>query len=1073
MQKNLIWLFLQSRTFTRILLRISLTGFLLLIIISTILAKSETGSSRQTPDPAGTATDLQQLTVTGTIVDTRGVPIIGATVMVKGTTIGALTDATGKYTLPNVTRDAVMLFSFIGFTTQEVPLNGQSRLDVVLVETTTALEEVVVVGYGTQKKESVVGAITQVNNAALIKSGNLNVTNAIAGKLSGVLTIQQTGQPGSNQSEIIVRGLSSWNSSAPLVMVDGVERDFKDLDPNEINTISILKDASATAVFGAKGANGVIIVTTKRGVLGKPKLEFSSAYGMEKATRMPDHIDAYTTMSMLNVAMKNGQTFIEQLTPQNILEEYRNPSTPLNALRYPDVNWFDVVTKPFAPTANANLNIQGGSNFVKYFCMFGYNYQGDFFKAYNKGYQDSRYYFNRFNYRANLDFTLSKTTQLSLNLGGETGITNSPSSSPWGSLYQASVSEFPPYFPEWVLEQIPDPDYPDATGMRFAHNLGYRYGNPYSEMNSGSFRRYTDSKLFTDLIVEQKLDFLLKGLSVKGKASLSTYYRNLSLYADYSFPQYELNYSNIGTSSNPWFRVGQDDAVFKMNPLTINVGAMQGGYYKDLYYEMSLNYNNNFGRHNITALALINRQQKDYQTDFPYYNEALVGRVTYDYNHKYLIEVNMGYTGSERFAPGNRFGFFPSGAIGWVISEERFFKNAVQWMNKLKLRYSDGLVGSDYAASRWLYISDYYKDASGYIWEDNGANSFAQWEESRKRDIGVEIGLFKSLFTLSVDLFDENRYKMLLTPRSVTMLVGNGFKDLNLGKMKKHGIELELGYNKTTASGLNYFAKGIFAFNENRIIFKDDLAYAPDYEKDAGKPIGYQSNGVDVTGTGYYTSVNDIHNNVAPLAVEKLYVGDYKYLDYNGDGTVTSLDKHPIDGLFYPPITYSLSSGFSYKGFDFNFLFAGNIGKYVEFNQVWETEFNLGVYRVHATQLDYWRPDNQDATHANLHYTGQSNAEIYYWGGTGNADTGYDVMIRDRFWRNADYLRLKEVYAGYNFNSLFLERLAGISNLLVYATGNNLWTITKLIEGDPERKDFGTGFYPQMTSFQLGMKLGF
>jgi TonB-linked SusC/RagA family outer membrane protein len=842
-------------------------------------------------------TVLQQDQVTGTVKDAAtGEALIGVTVMVKGTTIGVLTDVNGKYSVKMPGREGILTFSFIGYTTQEVTIAQGAKLDISMQLEVTQISEVVVVGYGTQKKESVVGAITQVNSASLVKSGNLSVTNAIAGKLSGVLTIQQTGQPGSDDAEIIVRGLSSWNSSAPLVMVDGVERDFKDLDPNEINTISVLKDASATAVFGAKGANGVIIVSTKRGSLGKPKLDFSAAYGIERATRIPDHIDSYTTMNMLNVAKMNGQQFTE-LIPQNDLKEYLNPSTPLNALRYPDNNWFDIVTKPFAPTVNTNLIMQGGTNFVKYFCLFGYTHQGDFFEGYKDGYLDSRFQYNRFNYRANLDFTLTKTTQMTLNLGGETGIKNSPRDSPWRMIYQTGSSRYPAFFPDWVLEEVPDTDYPDASGIRFASSLSDYHGNPYSLLNSGSFRRYLDSKLFTDLILDQKLDFIFKGLSLKGKVSLSTYYQDLSLYADYDFPQYELRYANIGTTTNPWFRLNQDDAIYKLPPVTLAVGGMSGGYYKDLYYEMSLNYNNSFGKHSISALALINRQQKDYAADFPYFNEALVGRLTYDYNHKYLIEANMGYTGSERFAPGNRFGFFPSGAIGWVISEEEFFKNNISSINKFKLRYSDGLVGSDYATSRWLYMSDYYKDASGYIWEDKGANTTAQWEEARKRDFGIEVGLLKNLVTISVDLFDEYRKKMLLTPQSVTMLVGNSFKDLNLGEMKKHGIDLEVEFNKTTPSGLNYFAKGIFGFNENRVIYKDDKPYAPDYTKAAGKPLGTQFNGCDVTGNGYYTSVNDIHNNTAPLAVEKLYMGDYKFLDYNADGVVTSLDKHPIKGV--------------------------------------------------------------------------------------------------------------------------------------------------------------------------------
>jgi TonB-linked SusC/RagA family outer membrane protein len=1022
----------------------------------------------------------QQLTIRGTIKDAvTGDPLPGVTVVVKGTTIGTLSDVNGKFSLTVPDRNGVLSFSFIGFTTQEIPPVFGSDMNVLMSLEVTQITEVVVVGYGTQKKESVVGAITQVGSASLVKSGITNVTNAITGKLSGVLTIQQTGEPGADQAEIIVRGLSSWNSSAPLVLVDGVERDFKDLDPNEINSISVLKDASATAVFGARGANGVIIVTTKRGLLGKAKMDFSSSFGMDIATRIPDHISSYTTMSMLNVALKNQQQFTD-LISNNVLEEYRNPSSPLNALQYPDVNWYKELTRPAAPTFNTNLNIQGGTNFVKYFCSLGYLWQSSFFDGYHAGYMDTRYRYDRFNYRANLDFSLTKTTLLSLNLGGEIGIKNQPSSTTWAGLYGTSPSRFPAYFPDWVLQEVPDLYYPDASGMRLAEAYFENRGNPYTTAYQGSFNKYTDSKLFTDLMLEQKLDNLLKGLSFRGKVSLSTYYQNRSLYASYTFPVYRLYFNRIGVDANkdgvvdqnPWVRSGESSEVYKLTPPTVSVGGMEAGFYTDLYYEMSLNYSNTFGKHRVTGLALFNRQQQDKATAFPYYNEGLVGRATYDYSNKYLFEVNIGYTGSERFAPGNRFGFFPSGAIGWVISEESFFRNSVPWMNKLKLRYSDGLVGSDYATSRWLYISNYFLDSRGNIWEEPGPNSSAQWEEARKRDIGIEIGVFKNLFTLSVDLFDEQRSKMLLTPKSVTFVVGNTFKDLNLGSIKKHGIELEAEFNKTTANNINYFVKGIVGFNENRIINKDDPPYAPEYSKQAGKPIGAKTNGSILTGTGYYTSINDIHNNPSPISVEQLFIGEMKFLDYNVDGAINSLDKFPIKGSAYPPITYSLSSGISYKGFDFNFLFTGNSGKYIDYNMAFEYEFNYSSWRVHSSQLDYWRPDNPNATHSTLHYTGDAPA-ILSWAGGNASNWGFDIALKEMYWRNADYLRLKEIYAGYNFKSDFLKDLIGISSLNVYATANNLLTFTKLIEGDPERKDFYLGFYPLMTSIKLGLKFGF
>jgi TonB-linked SusC/RagA family outer membrane protein len=1014
----------------------------------------------------------QQLTVRGIIKDAAtGDPLPGVTILVKGTTIGSLSDINGRFTLTVPDKNAVLLFSFVGFTTQELPARFGAEMNVQMVLEVTQISEVVVVGYGVQKKESVVGAITQVNNEALVKSGITSVTNAITGKLSGVLTIQQTGEPGANQSEIIVRGLSSWNSSAPLVLVDGVERDFKDLDPNEINTISVLKDASATAVFGARGANGVIIVTTKRGALGKAKMDFSSSYGVEQATQLPEHISSYQTMSMLNVALMNQQQFTD-LISQDILEEYRNPSTPIKSLQYPDVDWFRLLANNFAPTANLNLNIHGGTNFMKYFFSLGYLHENSFFKAYKNGYDDTRYWYNRLNYRTNVDFTLTKSTQLSLNLGGDLGIKNQPSNTTWTGLYGTSPSRFPAYFPAWVLEEIPDPDYPDASGIRLVEPFYENFGNPYSKAYQGSFSRSTASTLFTDLILEQKLDSVLEGLSAKGKVSLSTYYVNTSLQGSYTFPMYRLNYDNIGVAGvNPWYRADQGQELYTQPKLDISVGGMGGGFYTDLYYEASLNYANTFGQHRVTGLALMNRQQKNSGTDFPYYNEGLVGRATYDYARKYLFEVNIGYTGSERFAPGNRFGFFPSGAIGWVISEEDFFKTAVPWINRLKIRYSDGLVGSDYAANRWLYISQFSRDPNGNILEDSGANTEAQWEEARKRDIGIELGI-NNVFTINVDLFDEFRDKMLLSPLSATFVVGSYFKDLNLGSLKKHGIEIEAEYNKTFNNNFNFFVKGMFGFNENRIINKDDPPYAPDYTKAAGKPVGSKTNGILLTEKGYFTSVNDIHNHISPISVEQLFTGEYKFVDYNADGAINASDKFPVKGNSYPPITCSLSSGFSYKGFDFHFLFNGNVGKWVVYNMFYQYEFNYGSWRVQKAQLNYWRPDNQDAEHSNLHYTGD-NPAITAWAGGNSSAIGFDIALPGQYWRNADYLRLKEVYLGYTFNSSFLKNIIGVSNMMVYFTGNNLWTLTNLIEGDPERKDFMSGFYPQMKTYKIGARFSF
>ena len=1006
--------------------------------------------------------------ISGTVKDRKGVTLPGASVVLKGTTIGTITDNNGNFSLSVPADGKTIVVSFIGMKSQEFAITLKTFFNVVLEEEVVAMDNVVVVGYGTRKKESIVGAISQVENKALIQSGNANVTNAIAGKLLGVNTIQQRGMPGNNDAEIIIRGLSSWNGSAPLTLVDGVERDFTGLDPNEINSISVLKDASATAVFGAKGANGVLIVTTKRGFTGKPKIEFSSSYGiMASASALPKHIDSYTVVSARNLALMNAQQFSSLVSKQDLIQ-YQKPSTPLNALRYPDVNFYDLLVKPYAPISTSNFNISGGNNLFKYFCSLGTNFEGSYFRGTEFNGYNTEVRNRKYNYRINVDFNLTKSTLLSFNLGGDIQRrygNNVDANTTWSALGIANTAKEAAIYPAWVLQQIPDLDYPNATGERIVWGTGYQE-NPLDAFQRQSFNEKIGTKLFTDIILDQQLSAITKGLSVKGKVSYNTYYQNQKTGVSRTEPQlYRLDFTKIGTSANPWSRKGATDVVYVTPPPSVDVAGngLQAGYYKNTYYEVSLNYDRSFGKHNVTGLALLNRQESDKEIDFPFYNEAVVGRGTYDFARKYLFEINVGYTGSERFGTGNKFGFFPSGALGWVVSEEKIFKRAVPWMNKLKFRYSDGLVGSDYASSRWLFLSDYYVGTGNYIYEDKSANPVSQWEEARKRDLGIEIGLFNNLFNLTVDLYDEHRDKMLLTTKSVNFMVGNDFKDLNRGSVKKHGIEVELTYRKIVNEHFNYNLRGSFSFDENRVIYKDDLAYAPDYAKAAGKPLSYQIEN-ELAGTGYFETMDERHLYPSDYTWTNLYLGSYKYVDYNADGKIDGTDIIPVEGLAYPPIAVSFSGGLEWKNFECSFMFQGNYKKYVDYRgPLGMQEFQQGNWYLHTPQLNYWTPTNENPTHATLSYNGS--------GGTN---------VNGLYWRSSDYLRLKEVYISYIFKSASLKKLLGISSMKVYVTGSNLLTFTPLLEGDPESKSlvvsgqtYGELAYPQMKSCQLGLKLDF
>lgn len=1018
--------------------------------------------------------------ITGKVIDSAGEGVIGATVVVESDkTLWAITDLDGQFTMQAPAK-GVLNVSNIGYTTERVQLNGQKNYVITLQEESTMLQDVVVVGYGTQKKESVVGAISTVGGEDLVSSGISNITNAMSGKLSGVMTIQTSGQPGQNDAEIVIRGVSSFNGSSPLVLVDGVERDFASIDPNEVENISVLKDASATAVFGAKGANGVIIVTTKKGLEGKPRMDVSFSAGLSNPINTAQHVDAYTTMSTMNAAMMNDQNFAG-LTSQAALNQYMNPSSTLAALQYPDVDWMNEMTNTFASTYNFNFNIQGGTRFVKYFASVGFMNEGSIFKSFSDGKVNSNYNYNRVNFRTNLDFNVTRTTLLSFKMGGNVGIKNKPQPQDgdegmWKYIFGSSSAKYPIYYPSWVLEQVPDLDYPGASGDRLLSEADQTTGNPYYQMMRGRFIQFTDAKLFSDIILKQELDFITEGLSVQGKVSLSTYYKYSTLSTSYDRSSWYLDFSKIGTSLNPWSRTGTDGYYFVENPMYTTAGnSLQGGYYLDLYYDLSLNYNRTFGKHTVTGLFLFNRQEQDKGSDFPYYNQAFVARATYDYAHKYLFEFNMGITGSERFAPSNRYGYFPSGAIGWVASEEKFFEVLKPWWNKLKVRFSMGLVGSDQANNRWLYVSEFSKDGNGFIVEDKTANQFVQWEEALKKDLGIELGFFNNDLTVNVDLFDEYRDKMLISvDNNTTIWVGNSSKELNKGAIKKHGIDIDLNYNHKINQDWRFNVGANFSCNENRILAYDDAPYSLSHQKKVGTPLGSQTSGAYLIDGEYLTSIDDIHSNFLPGTMGSAVVGDYKFLDYTADGSIDKDDLTRMVGSLYPPISYAMKGGLKWKGLELNILFQGYAGKYVNYDQMYEWEYYKGNYRIHTSSVDYWSPANPTGTHATVHYSTSSFANMS-WSGYNEDSTngGYSAKLLNHSWRKADYCRLKELTIGYTFNTPKIKKLMGLQAIKVYLTGNNLLTFTDLLEGDPESKYLVWGNYPQMRTVKAGLQLTF
>ena len=1010
------------------------------------------------------------IVASGVIVGEDGLPVIGAAVYLPDQpTNGTSPDVDGRFSL-RVAEGSVLLASSTGY--EDVTFKAGPNLKITMKFSVSMLEETVIVGYGVQRKESVVGAISQIETETIVNSGLTNVTQAIAGKLSGVVTLQSSGQPGNDDASIFVRGISSWNGSAPLVMVDGVERSFKTLDPNEIASISVLKDASATAVFGAKGANGVILVTTRGGQKGKPKLNATVSHAFKFATLIPEHVDAYTTVSGLNVAFKNGQNW-PQLVSDYELSEFKSPSSDLNAIRYPDVDWFDLMLRDVAHSTNANLNVSGGTDRTRYFISLGFKQDGSIFKT--QDFDKTNYDFKRLNYRANLDFDVTEYTTITYRVGGSIGIRTAPGNSPLSSLFSAPTVSFPAYYPAWVLEAIPDWDYPNASGERLVTiaqaRWGGYYGNAYNKLNIPEYDENTATNLYTDLLFKQRLDMILKGLSLSGKFSFSTDMSRVSESVSKSTPTYYLRWDYYDSGEiNPWVSSVAGTNVVEDTPYAATQGSVSSHSYS-LYWEGSVNYDRTWNNHHVTAMALFNQRENKSNYSFPYRSMGLVGRVTYDYKHKYLFEANVGYTGSEQFAPANRFGLFPSAAVGYVVSNEKWWKQALPWWSKLKLRYSDGYVGSDSAGSRWLYYSSYSK-ADGYIYQDSAANEVAQWETAHKRDIGIEMGWLKNRLTAEVDLFDEHRTNTLVDP-VIPYLVGVDYKQVNKGEMKKHGFEVEVKWSDHFKNGLGYYISGMFSFNENRIINYEDPPYLPEYQKTAGKPYGGQQNGVSVVDSGYYTSVDDIHNYPS-YASDWTYVpvGAYKYLDYRADGVINANDLHSVYGSQYPSMLASLGFGLNWKGWELSVLFYGNYGKYVNYNGSYELDFVKGEVRLSQAMTDYWSPTNPNANHATLVYNGSAGHPMYAWAGI-NAGQTITMGLEGRTWRKADYMNLRDLYLGYTFDKKALKSKIGLQSLTLYLTGNNLLYFTDLLSGNPEMTSFTLGAYPLMRTLQFGLKVGF
>ncbi|MGQ8335474.1 SusC/RagA family TonB-linked outer membrane protein [Sunxiuqinia sp. A32] len=1019
------------------------------------------------------------VTVSGIVKDSDGQFIPGATIVLKGTTNGTISDFDGSYTLKNVESTDVILFSFIGFKTQEILVGNQDVIDVVLVSDDVTMDEVVVVGYGVQKKESSVAAISQVEGETLKRASTTSLSNALTGQVQGVFTVQTDGEPGSDAANVFIRGKSSWVSNNPLVLVDGVEGNFNDIDPNEIETLSVLKDASATAVFGVKGANGVILITTKRGQEGGIKLTFNSEVGLKNPLLRRNMYDSYETALIMNEAFKNDGSW-NLLLSDDIIEHYRTQDMPY---MYPNTDWADICVRDFGISQKQNVSVSGGSKHARIYASFSYLYDGDILKTVEQPEYDPSYKYNRYNYRVNMDFDITPSTVLSMNAGGFIGIKNQPNESAsirtYRPIFMLGPMVIPNEYPASILEQYPDPAHPEESGARAASTGVINANNPYNAINYSGYKETKKTGLTTTFVLKQDLDFITKGLSVKGKVAFN---HDEAYLKNYNFDKVTYKLLSDGT----WMRYkGRDntDAEGAELPITPGDENITSDPFRSWYYEASISYARKFKEHNVSALFLGQRRTWQSNVAFPHYEEGVVGRVTYDYKTRYLAEVNLGLNGSEQFAPKNRYGFFPSYAVGWNLHQEKFMEALQPIINRAKIKYSYGEVGSDNAGGqRWLYTSSYSNSATNQdefhpgtadnpgtnitpIVEGDVANLNATWERAIKKDLGIELGFLKNnMFLLTMDFFSENRDQILLSRLSLPDWFGVNAKQQNLGATETKGYEVELKYTGGQLQGLSYWAKAGVSFSDNRIIFRDEPYYKPEYQKMAGRRIdqlfGYVT-------TGYIDNVDE-RAAMPRYGSGIVGLGDVTYIDFNGDGNIDTNDEVPIGYAgTYPLYFYTFSGGLNYKGFDFDFTFQGASKTSRNMIDAFLWPLHRLANQYFDYQSDYWTPDNMDARYPALHMDSnraQNNTS--------------DGKVTTTSIRDASYVRLKTAQMGYTIPEDFLSKYR-IGKCRIYLQGNNLFTWSPDYPiGDPEGTDAGNGnltfgYYPLIRRVTLGLQVTF
>ena len=1072
----------------------------LMAVSCVLLASAPTQSMAQTGRTARTqASQNQKITVSGTVLDkTTNEPLIGVSVVVKGVAnAGTITDMDGKFTLKLPYAEAPLVFSYLGYQPQEIIPGAKKELTVLLQEDTKALQEVVVVGYTKQRKETMVGSVATITTKDLTQSPTANINNALAGRLPGLVVNQYAGgEPGVDQSELFIRGKATYGNQSAIVIVDGIERDMSYLAPDEIETFTILKDASATAAYGIRGANGVIVITTKRGKAAeKATVNLKASIGINQPIGFPEYLGSadYATLyneARLNDAKMTGADVSSlNLFSQQAIDNFRRAKGDnSDGLGY-DWDYYDFAFKP-GMQEDVSLSIRGGTDKVRYYVLANYFSQGGNYKYSDAGEYDSQTRFTRYNFRSNIDININRYLSTRLDLGARITDRNAPGTTA-GRLMTICATQ-PPYLPILVEEnshpQNEEYIQQNSRGMLYGDNI-YRY-NILGELSRTGYLNEKNTYLNGSFAMNLDMGFLTKGL----KAEIMFSYdasegrwinRKLDTYKDgyREYPKYATFMPIEG--SDAYMEGGHYTGAYKTGnkydiDQTIGNGFSHNASDGRTYIQARVDYNRVFkDRHEVTAMLLANRGNRTVNNELAYHSQGITGRFAYYYNQKYLMEFNCGYNGSENFAPGKRYGFFPAGSIGWVISEEPFMKKA-SWIDFLKVRASYGLVGSDNVSSRFPYLA-FYGGGSGYHFgnnfgtevggtsEGNLANENLTWEKARKLNVGIDFTTLNQRLALTVDAFYEYRFDIITDMNGDGIMgypdiVGKDAALQNLGEVSNRGVDVELSWNDKIGKDFRYYIRPNLTFSRNRLEYKAEVARKNSWRKETGKRL--YENFVYVF--DHFVANQDEADRLNKIGYQpwgQLIPGDVLHKDLDRNGVIDDEDRTAMGNPRSPELMFGIPFGFQYKNFDFSVLLQGATNTSILLNGAAVFDFPQfeqdKIGRVKKMHLDRWTPETAaTAKYPALHYGTHDN----------NKNGNSSLFLYD-----ASYLRLKNVEIGYNVSPNWLRKFH-VQQARIYVQGLNLLTFDKLgdVDIDPETKSGdGASWYPIQKVFNFGIDITF